>query len=117
VKIKVIGIHEKGDADKEYIVLEATDACDLKYYCVADTTYTGEGSISNKLRHFYWFKPKAIKKGDRVVLRTGKGTDDDYTNNGIKVYRLFWGLGSAVWNNDGDGAILFEINTWNTTKT
>ena len=117
MQLKVIGIYEQGDASKEYVVLEATADCDLRYYAVADTTYTTDTSISNKLRHFYWFAPKSVNKGERVVLRTGKGKDDSYTTtNGIKVYRFFWNLGSAVWNDDGDAAVLFKIAAWNTTR-
>ena len=50
-------------------------------------------------------------------MRTGTGTNDEYvTSDGKTVHRFFWGLESAVWNNDGDAAVLFEIKTWKTTR-
>lgn len=117
MNLKIVSIHEQGSADKEYVLLEVTGHCDLVYYGVADTTYKSDDKISNKLRHFFWFPSTAVKKGDQVVLRTGAGTNDNYTtNSGVKRHRFFWGLESAVWNNDGDAAVLFAINTWNTTK-
>lgn len=117
MKLKILSIHEQGDASKEYVLIEVIDDCDLDYYAIADTTYTSDGKISNKLRHFYWFPSTDVKKGERVVLRTGSGKNDQYTtDSGKKVYRFFWGLGSAVWNNDGDAAVLFEIKTWKTTR-
>ena len=52
-----------------------------------------------------------------AALQTGTGKNDQYTAaSGKKVHRFFWGLGSAVWNNDGDAAVLFEMRTWKTTR-
>lgn len=117
MKLKILSIHEQGDAGKEYVWLEVVEDCNLDHYGVADTTYTSENKISNKLRHFFWFPPKTVKKGERVVLRTSAGTNDQYTaSDGKKVHRYFWGLGSSVWNDDGDAAVLFEIATWKTTR-
>jgi hypothetical protein len=115
--IKILSIHEQGNADKEYVFIEVLNDCNLKYYGLADTTYSTPTSISNKLRHFYWWTSHDVKKGERVVLRTGKGKNDSYVNNaGHTVHRFFWGLGSAVWNDTGDAAVLFNMRTWNTTK-
>lgn len=117
MKLRILSIHEQGSADKEYIWLEVLEDCNLDYYGLADTTYTSNESISNKLRHFFWFPKKDVKKGQRLVLRTGTGTNDEYvTSDGKTVHRFFWGLKSAVWNNDGDAAVLFEIKTWKTTR-
>jgi hypothetical protein len=117
MKLKILSIQEQGDASKEYVWLEVTEDCDLKYFGIADTTYTGDSSISNKLRHFFWFPPTNVKRGERVVLQTKAGKNEQYTTkDGKKVHRFFWGLKSAVWNDDGDAAVLFSISTWNTTR-
>jgi hypothetical protein len=117
MKLRILSIHEQGNADKEYVWMEVLEDCDLGHHALADTTYTSSDAISNKLRHFFWFPSKAVKKGQRVVLQTGSGTNDQYTtNDGKKVHRFFWGLKSAVWNNDGDAAVLFDIRTWKTTR-
>lgn len=118
MKMKVLSIHEKGDASKESVLLEVVDDCDLCYFSLADTTYTQSGKISNKLRHVYWFPSVSAKKGELVVLRTGKGTNRSYNNNsGKKVHEFYWNLGSAVWNDPGDAAVLFQHSSWSTTKT
>lgn len=62
MSLELICIHEKGKQDSEYVELKATDACNLKYYIVSDTTYASDTAISNKLRHVYWFAPKDVKK-------------------------------------------------------
>jgi hypothetical protein len=117
MKLRILSIHEQGKADKEYVWMEVLEDCDLSRYSLADTTYTSTDAISNKLRHFFWFPPKPVKKGQRVLLQTKSGTNDQYTtNDGKTVHRFFWGLKSPVWNNDGDAAVLFEINNWRTTR-
>lgn len=117
MKLKIRSIHEQGNAASEYVLFDVVEDCDLVYFGVADTTYSSVTSISNKLRHFFWFPPTKVNKGELVVLRTGVGTDDSFQNSGgITVHRFYWGLKSAVWNNTGDAAVLFDINTWNPTK-
>ena len=97
MNLKIVSVHEKGKANDEYVLLEVLADCNLSYYGVADTTYTADGKISNKLRHFYWFSPKDVKIGQLVVLRTGTGKNDQYTTtDGKTVHRFFWGLGNAV---------------------
>lgn len=117
MKLEIVAIHEKGKRNGEYIELKVSAACNLKYYMVGDTTYTSDTSISNKLRHVYWFAPKDVASGDYVFLYTGKGTNTSHKNNAETTTHVFyWGLDGAVWNDTGDAGILFEINAWNTKK-
>lgn len=117
MKLRILSIHEQGNADKEYVWLEVVEDCNLDHYGLADTTFTATDKISNKLRHFFWFPPTEVKEGERVVLQTCSGKNDTYqSSDGKKVHRFFWGLKSAVWNDDGDAAVLFEIETWKTTR-
>jgi hypothetical protein len=98
--------------DSERIVLDVTQAANLKYYLVFDTTYLRPGAISNKLRHTYWFAPQAVQVGDVVVLYTKKGSNTSRQENGHTVYFYYWGLDSCVWNDEGDRALLMEANAW-----
>jgi competence protein ComEC len=52
-------------------------------------------------RHCFRFPPGAVlRAGGRIVVHTGRGASD-----GV---RFFMGSGSAVWNNDGDTATLYD---------
>lgn len=117
MKAKIRSIHGHGTANEEYVIIDITDGCNAHDYMLADTTYTNENTISNKVRHTHWFVKAELKKGDVIILYTGSGTNSSTKNtNGSTIYHRYWGLRTAVWNDDGDGAILFEINDWNTTK-
>lgn len=117
MKMKIRSIHGHGKADEEYVVLDVIEDCNAHYYMLSDTTYTAKRKISNKTRHNFWFSPKKLKAGDVVYLYTkvGKYSSSERTNETIS-HKFYWGLKVPIWNDDGDGAILFEIETWKTTK-
>lgn len=117
MKLKIDSVVDYGTHDSEKVLLTVLEDCNLKYYQIADTTYTSEGKISDKLRHFYWFPVKDVKKGDTIILYTKEGNNTSkQLPNGKTQYTYYWGLDNFVWNNDGDAAVLFEINKWKTTK-
>lgn len=117
MKLRILSIHEQGNFDDEHVRLEVTEDCDLKTYGLADTTFASDDTISNRLRHFFWFPPNAVKKGELVLLRTKRGTNGKFTaSDGRTVHRFYWNLKSSIWNNDADAAVLFEMSDWKTTR-
>lgn len=60
---------------------------------------------------------KEVKASDVVMLFTKKGSNTSKKlSNSSTEYTTYWGLGSSVWNNTGDAAMLFQIYDWATTK-
>lgn len=117
MKIEIVKILDRGGANKERLWLKVMANADLKYFIVFDTTYTSPNSISNLQRHAYWFKPKEVKAGDYVILYTKAGTESEQINeDGNKTYFMYWGLEKTIWNKTDDCAVLFEINSWQTSK-
>lgn len=118
MKVGINTIKSEGSADKEYVLLDVLEDCDIGEYLIADNTFTDKGTISNKLRHVYWFPDKKVKGGELVSLRTGKGKNTEVNNSdGVKVHRFFWNLESSVWNdNDADAAVLMHISAWTHKK-
>ncbi len=44
---------------------------------------------------------------------TRSGTNTTAKNDqGRTVHRFFWGLKTAVWYDEGDCAVLFDVITW-----
>jgi hypothetical protein len=117
-KIVLEGIYDRGTLNSEAVVLEVKVKTNLKYFMVVDTTYTKNNLISNKHRHSYWFVDQPVEPGDIIVLYTGKGKNNQvgHKNGKNTVFNFYWGLGSSVWNNDGDAALLYQIETWSTLK-
>ncbi|MBL7706833.1 MAG: hypothetical protein JNM21_14900 [Taibaiella sp.] len=118
MKMKIKRVVDHGTLESERVELYSVENCQLHFYQVADTTYTNEGKISNKVRHVHWFLDAAINEGDEVWLYTKVGTNSTQSINGGKNTRYihYWNLAQSVWNNSGDGAILFELEGWSTSK-
>jgi hypothetical protein len=113
MKITIHSVAGHGDQTHERIQLTVVQKCNLDHYMVADTTYTGENSVSNKVRHTHWFSPLDVSAGDAVVLYTKPGTYSSTRRpDGGTNHYLYWGLSKPVWNDAGDGALLFQIDTW-----
>jgi len=90
--LSVVEVHEDAagndneNLNDEYVVFEneGTDPLTL-----------GDWTVTDEADHEYVFPSAfALEPGERVTLYTGSGTD-----TGTELY---WGLESAVWNNDGD---------------
>jgi hypothetical protein len=113
MKVNIISIHNRGNYEKEHVLMRVLDDCDIGRYMLADSTYTPKGQVSNKVRHTFWIPDKEVKKGDLVSVWTRSGNDTTTKNdNGDIIHRFYWDLKSSVWNDDGDCAVLFEMNTW-----
>lgn len=113
MKIVIEGIRNQGDFDEELVLLKVKDICDAGMYVLCDTTYTADGKISAKLRHQFWLPDKKVEKGDFIRVHTKPGTNSSFRNtSGTTTHDFYWGLKTAVWNNDKDCGVLFEVNEW-----
>lgn len=109
MSLNLIKIHGGGSAKEEYVMLKAVSDCNLKGWVIADCTFDAKGNASNKTRHTYWFRDQSIKAGEYIAVftRAGKDTQGNTTSGDI-CHFFFWNLGTAVWNNDGDTAVLLK---------
>lgn len=113
MKVEIISVHNQGNYEEEYVLMRVLKDCDIGHYILADSTYTSEDKVSNKLRHTYWIPDKQVKEDDLISVWTKSGKNTTTTNaSGETIHRFFWGLKTAVWNNKGDCAVLFEVNAW-----
>ena len=114
--LRIDEVKGHGDASEERVLLTVLNDCNLQYYMISDCTYSGS-KISNKHRHSKWFSSLEVKSGDRVVLYTRVGkTNKTVSDSGVTWHKIFWNLKTPVWNDDGDGAILIRIRSWDTTS-
>lgn len=117
MKIKITRIIDHGQQN-ERAELAVLENCELGEHIIADTSFTGEHTVSNKLRHMHWFADQKVLMGDKIVLYTRKGTSrSEKINHKNTLYHRYWQLDVSVWNDDGDAAILFHMDEWNISKT
>lgn len=118
MKLKIDSVHGHGDQKEERVLLTVLENTDLHYYMISDATFTKDKKLSNRHRHSKWFDAREVKKGERVILYTRTGTNTTVKgDDGVVWHKIYWGLKTGVWNDEGDAAILVNIRAWNTTAT
>lgn len=113
MKLEIVSVKGAGKLQEERLVLRAIADTDIGQYLVADTTYQGEGQVSNRLRHIFWLPDKEVSARDLVVLYTKTGKDKSRQNDsGNRTHFIYWDLGRTIWNSEEDAATLFHISDW-----
>ena len=111
MNLEIVSVHGQGDQEKEHVLLRVKSDCSVGHFLLADSTYTNDTHVSNKVRHTYWFPDKNVKADEYVSLWTKNGTStSDTMKDGTPIHRFFWNLGKPVWNDSGDCAILFDLS-------
>lgn len=117
MELIITSIGDKGDLKNERIGLKATKQCELKFYQLFRTEFLENGVFLNRSKATYWFAPKIINVGDKVVVYTRTGVDSYETKpDGTTVYFFYWGLTEPIFTDDKKGVVLTEIKTWQTSK-
>lgn len=116
MRLEIINIYDRGIKSKELIWIKVLADTDLVNYIIFDTEYLDPNAISEAPKNTYWFQSKFVKAGDYVILYTGTGTPSESKNNdGSTNHFLYWGNRSTLWHKKTDCAVLFEINSWQTS--
>jgi hypothetical protein len=118
MKLKINRVIDYGTLESERVELLVLEDCNLDYYMIVDTTYTSDNKMSNKIRHMHWFTAKDVKKDDEVILysKSGKTLTESINGGNNKRYTIFWGMGTSVWNNSGDVAVLIHVDSWSSKR-
>ena len=118
MSLSLVKINGGGSVNEEYVLLLATSDCNLKGWVIADSTFDAKGNASNKTRHTYWFRDKLIKSGEYIAVFTKAGTaTEGKMDSGAACHLFYWNLGTAVWNNDGDTAVLLKSHATQRRKS
>ena len=107
-------VKDAGDIEKERLVMKTRQRTYIGSYLVTDTTYYDDESVSNRLRHLYWFPDDIYAdRGDTIVLYTKEGEDfKSEKKSGSYIYFFYWGLERSIWNKKDDSAVIFKISEW-----
>lgn len=113
MKIRFFGRFNKGTKN-EYLGFRVDEACNIHQYIIYDTTFDGDGELSNLLPHMYRFPSQAVTKDSYVYLyihSMGSRKAVDVNNKKENVYRFSWGLDDSVsvFNKEKDYLHIAEV--------
>ena len=105
------------EKEKEYILFRSEIDQNLWHYILFDATFDETGQSSNIHRHSFIFPNMNVRKGDFIVLYTGKGKIETFVNTaGTRTHKLYWGFDCNIWNNGCDEALLVKVEDFKKAK-
>ncbi|SMD41941.1 hypothetical protein SAMN00777080_0477 [Aquiflexum balticum DSM 16537] len=117
MELKISGISDRGVLKDERIGFNVIKDCELKFYQLFRTSFSKSGGFYNRSKSAFWFAPKKVKAGDKIVVYTKSGTDNSKENaNGTTTYWFYWGLNEPIFVEENYGIVLVEITDWELSK-
>lgn len=112
MKIEIKSVADKGNPDKERLVLKVVGDTDIGNYLVMQTGYSGEEVTVGVLRAM-WFTYKDLSVGDLVVIYSKSGKQSEKAiEGGKKAHFYYWSAGTAIWNSDNVAPVVLYAPEW-----
>ena len=99
MRLKVTSVADRGNHDKERIVMRVTSDTDVGGYAIFRSVGNEEGGPTTKVADVFGFPDGKVKTGDVVVLYTKRGaTSNRPHKSGEGTVRFYyWGKPDALW--------------------
>ncbi|ENQ1533179.1 TPA: hypothetical protein ACN359_004533 [Vibrio parahaemolyticus] len=115
MELKLKSIADKGNFEKERLLIEATVSCDLGEFLLLRTGLS-DGVVTTEVKNTLWFPDVELRKGDSVVVYTKSGRNNvKKIESGNNVYFQYWGLDEPIWNNDNTAPVLMNAPEWDSS--
>lgn len=112
MKIEIQSVADKGNNQKERLVLKVRSGSDIGEYLLIQTGYN-DGGVTIGTFYTYWFPYKSVSPGDLVVLYTKSGKDSEKDlSGGRKAHFFYWGIDNAIWNRRDRAPVLLHAPEW-----
>ena len=73
MNIVIRRVADKGNYEKERLIMHVESGGDIGRYALLESTYVGEGEVSGKVRNTLWLPEISAEAGELVVVYTKKG--------------------------------------------
>lgn len=112
-------VEDRGIPNSERIAIYAKESVNMGRYGVMVGHVSDDNSANPFQDNFFWFGDGVIKRGDWILLYTGKGEPKaiDWKEPGTKVYSIHWGRGTTMFANTNIVPILFRLDAVNVGRS
>ena len=112
MRIEIKSIAEKGNVEKERLVLKVKTDTDIGDYILIQAGFD-DGEVMIDTYQAYWFPYKAVSEGDLIVLYTRSGKQNTRElDQGGTVHFYYWGLSEAIWDTSERTPVLLYAPEW-----
>jgi hypothetical protein len=117
--LRIRAVRDKGNLEKERIVLVSDSSENIGQYILLNTRHEGDDTVSANMRQTLWLPDYKVNAGDLVVIYTKISKEEikeKINDDKTKTIFIYWGLSTAIWDQGNDSAVLVQIADWNWTK-
>lgn len=112
MRIAILSIADKGNLEKERLVLRVRATADVGDYILIQTGFQQDG-VTIDTHHTYWFPYKKVEAGDLLVIYTKEGRENQRAlENGKNVHFFYWGLPEPIWATKDRAPVLLYAPVW-----
>ncbi len=119
MKLKISGIKNAGNLEKERIILQVLEDDDVGRYAIFKSKKI-ETKVSSRVLETFWFQDQLVKKDDLVVVYTKAGIYKSIKHlKGTTFSHFFyWDKENPIWTNSQDDvAVLLNVSEWDYITT
>jgi hypothetical protein len=112
MKIDIQSVADKGNFEKERLILKVIADTDIGDYLVLQTGFH-DGEVTIGTYNTFWFPYKPVSAGDLIVLYTKSGRENVKELKGTrKAHFFYWGLSSVLWERNDLAPVLLHAPEW-----
>ena len=112
MKLTISSITDKGDAQKERLLLRVLADIDVGDYAIFRTIIR-DGQATAAVEKVFWFPTKHVGAGDMVVLYSRQGVDKDRAQKGGgTVHFFYWDQDEPQWMDADFAPVLVHTPNW-----
>ena len=112
MQVKIGHVADKGDLDRERLVLHAKRNADIGDFLLIRTGVE-DGEVTTDVRDSFWFPDRPVKAGDLVVVYSKSGTHREKKIDGGRTAHFFyWGQKAPLWRDEDFAPVLLHAPDW-----
>lgn len=112
MRVKIESIADRGDLDRERLVLRVVGDADIGEYLLIRTGFEDD-HVTTEVVNAFWFPDRTISRGDLVVVYSKSGAPkrksirDDRT-----AHFFYWEQNSPLWDDEHFAPVLLYAPQW-----
>lgn len=112
MNLKLFSISDKGDINKERLVLKVFGNTDVGDYLLMRVKFL-DGEATTTITNTFWFPFQDVKIGDKVIVYSKRGSQNKKNlSDGATAYFFYWGQDKSLWDDDNFGPVILHAPNW-----
>ena len=112
MRVKIESITDRGDLDRERLVLRVLGDADIGEYLLIRTGFEDD-KVTTEVVNTFWFPDRPMSRGDLVVVYSKSGAPKRKSiRDGRTAHFFYWEQESPLWDDEHCAPVLLYAPQW-----